>query len=260
MMTPTLSCLRPFRCWLPATALILGSPFFATALRAQPVEAAIADANGVTIKVMLQDLDEKIERLDEFLENAPTEKERKSAKARLDKLKDRRAELRKNYVQARFDSLKADVQAEYNKLVLWAKKTVSTSPETKFDRAVDNAADRAKETTAKAAEAARDAKARTMAVANPASAATSADLANYKTNPSDENKADVKASLALLDAEIKRLDERCDHLPRGRERDATKLRIKALKERRGELAGDFRKARFDALMADVKAEWNKFVN
>jgi hypothetical protein len=30
--------------------------------------------------------------------------------------------------------------------------------------------------------------------------------------------------------------------------------VKALKQRRSELAADFRQARFDALMADVKAE------
>lgn len=251
---------RLLRSLLPVSALVLAAPVATTALRAQAVESAVAEAKGDALKAMLKELDVQIDRLDDFIDNAPTAADKAAAKARIAALKERRSELRKNYVQARYDSLKADVQTEYKKLSAWAKRTFSSKPEAKVERAAEDAADKARAHAARAADVANDAAARAKAATNQAAAAASSDLAAYKANPTDEAKADVKASLALLDAEIERLDERCDRLPRGKERDATKLRIKALKERRSELASDFRKARFDTLMADVKAEWNKFIN
>lgn len=234
---------------LPAAILLAGSPAIVTTLPAQEVEGAIADAKAAATKAMLKDLDDQIDRIDEFIDHAPTPKDKAAAKARLEKLKERRSELRKNYVQARYDGLKADVQTEYNKLSLWAKKTFSPSSEAKLERKIEDLKDDAVE-----------AKGKVRAAANPAAVAASADLAAYKANPSAENKTDMKASMDLLDAEIERLDDRCDNLPKGAERDATKARIKALKSRRSELASDFRKARFDALMDDVKAEWRKLTN
>ena len=79
------------------------------------------------------------------------------------------------------------------------------------------------------------------------------------SSPIEEKKLDAKASLSLLDAHIATLEDRCEKLPPGPERDATQLRVKSFKERRGELAGDFRQSRFDALMEDVKTEWKKIV-
>ncbi len=257
MKTTTSTLLRSLA---PIAALLAGSPVIVPVLRAQSIDGAVADAKSAAIKALLQDLDEKIDRLDEFVENAPSEREKQAAKLRLEKLKERRNELRKNYAQARFESLKADVQAEYNKLVTWAKKTFSTSPEAKLDRAVESAAEKSREVADAAAKAAAEAKARTIATVNPAAVSASAEVAAYKINPSTENKEEAKAALATLDAEIKRLDDRCDNLPKGKERDAALLRLKALKERRSELASDFRKARFDALIDDVKAEWKKLTN
>lgn len=248
------------RTLLPVSALLLGAPFAATALHAETVESAVADVKGAAIKAQLKELDVQLDRLDEFEDNAPTAEERDAAKARIKVLKDRRSELRKNYAQARYDSLKADVKGEFDKLSRWTKKTFSRSPESKMERKLDEAGDKAADLAHDTAQAAREAKADTMAAVNPAAAATTADIAAYKMNPSDENKADVKASLAALDTEIDRLEARVDNLPRGDERDATKLRVKALKERRSDLSSDFRKARYDALKADVKAEWNKLVH
>lgn len=245
---------------LPVSALLLGSPLIGTSLRAQAVESAVADAKGAAYKAQLKALDVELDRLDELLDNAPTPEEKATAKARIQVLKDRRSELRKDYVQAKYDGLKADVKTEYNKASAWTKKTFSSSPESKLDRKLDDASDKAKDVAHDTAKAARELKADVGAAVTPAAVATSADIAAYKMSPTDENKADVKASLALVDTEIKRLEDRVDALPKGDERDATKLRVKALKDRRSELSSDFRKARYDALKADVKAEWNKLVH
>lgn len=244
------------RSLLPATALLLGAPVFTSLVHAQAIEAAVSDAKGDAAKVALKDLDAQIDQLDALIDNAPTAEEKVAAKARLDALKERRSELRKTYVQARYDSLKADVKTEANKLSAWSKRTFSTSPEAKLDRKLDKAVDHTR-------DAARDVEKSVAAAGaslNGASVNTSADIASYRNSPTDENKAEVKASLAGLDTEIDRLDQQADALPRGEQRDAAKLRVKALKERRGELSSDFRKARYDALKADVKAEWNKIVH
>lgn len=248
------------RLLLPASALLLGSPLILATLRAQAVDSAVAEVKGDAYKAMLKDLDAQLDRLDELEENAPTAEERDAAKTRIKLLKDRRSELRKNYVQARYDGLKADVKTEYNKLSAWTKKTFSNSPESKIERKLDAASDKTKEMAKDTAQATREMKADARAAVTPAAVATSADIAAYKMNPTDENKADVKASLATLDTEIDRLEQRVDNLPKGDERDATKLRVKALKERRSELSSDFRKARYEALKDDVKAEWKKLTN
>lgn len=245
---------------LPASALLLGSPFAATALHAQTVESAVADAKGGAYKAQLKELDLELDRLDDLLDHAPTPEEKATAKARIDILKERRSELRKNYVQARYDGLKADVKIEYNKASAWTKKTFSSSRESKLERKMDHAADKAKDVAHNTAQAAREIKADASAAVTPAAVATSADIAAYKMNPTDQAKADVKASLEILDTEINRLEERADNLPKGNERDATKARVKALKDRRSELSSDFRKARYDTLKADVKAEWNQLVH
>ncbi len=245
---------------LPVSALLLGSPFVGTALRAQAVESAVADAKSATYKAELKALDVELDRLDALLDNAPTAEDKASAKARIEVLKERRSDLRKNYVQAKYDGLKADVKTEYNKASSWTKKTFSSSNESKLERKMDKAADKASDVAHDTAQATREAVATTGAVVTPTAVATSADIAAYKMNPTDANKAEVKASLDSLDKEIDLLQDRADALPKGADRDAVKLRVKALKDRRGELASDFRKARYDALKADVKAEWNKLVH
>jgi uncharacterized protein YpuA (DUF1002 family) len=49
-------------------------------------------------------------------------------------------------------------------------------------------------------------------------------------------------------------------MPKGDNRDAAKRRLKALEERKDQLEHDFNKARFNALIDDVKNEWHDFVN
>lgn len=242
---------------IPTSALVLGSSFAGPSVFAQPIAGAVAEAQGDAIKVMLKDLDREIDRLDEMIESAPAGEEKATAKLRLASLKSRRAELRKSYAQSRYDGLRADVKTEYGKVAAWTKKTFSSSAESKLERKMDRAGDKMKEAADDTAQAAREMKAGARTATNASNVATTADIAAYKVNPSDENKADVKASLATLDAEIDRLEARVDNLPKGNERDSTKLRVKALKDRRSELASNFRKARYDALKADISSEWNK---
>lgn len=109
---------RLLRSLLPAVALLAVVPL----LPAQQPDGTNPDTKAPATNVMLQDLDRQLTRIDEFLENAPTPQEKATAKARVDKLKERRAELNKNYVQAQFESLKADIKAEHDKLALWPKK------------------------------------------------------------------------------------------------------------------------------------------
>lgn len=248
-----------FRSLLPVSTLLIAVPFTSTALQAETAASAVAEVKSDVAKAQLREIDAQIDSIDEYKDHAPTAEERAAAKVRIDALKERRNELRKNYVQAKYDSLKADVKGEYNKASAWSKKTLSRS-ENNAERKIDNVSDNARNAARDTANAARDVKNEAVAVANPNSLGTSADIASYKANPTDANKAEVKASLAALDLEIDQLQARVDALPRGDNRDAAKLRVKALKERRSELASDFRSARFDTLKADVKAEWNKIVH
>lgn len=234
---------------LSVSALVMGAPAFLPHASAQAVAGATAEAQGLAIKAQLKELDAQLDRLDELEDNAPNADEKAAARARIKVLKDRRSELRKDYVGARYDALKADVRQELDKLSAWSRRTFSNSPDAKLDRKVEELRDRER-ADARATE-------RAISEARDGVNAAASDIGSYRTSPTDVNRADAKASLAILDAEIKRLDERCDDLPRGGERDAAKLRIKALRERRSELASDFRQARYDALMADVKGEWTR---
>jgi len=227
---------------LPISALLLSVPITFTVVRAESTESAAAESKGDATKAMLKELDRQIDQLDQLEDNAPTREEKDAAKARIKVLKERRHELRKNYVQARYDELKSDVKNEYDRLSQWTKKTFSSNSGAKVERG--------------ASEANADA----QAAANPAAVATTADIDAYKLNPTDQNKAEVKASLATLDDEIKRLEARIDDMPKSNERDSAKLRLKALKNRRSDLGSDFRQARYEALKADIKDEWNKLTS
>ncbi|HYP17875.1 MAG TPA: hypothetical protein VEQ65_11750, partial [Opitutus sp.] len=175
-----------------------------------------------------------------------------AARTRLDALKERRAELRKTYVKARYDELKSDVRAEANRVAAWTKRT--------FSRADDKVRDATAEVRADTREATADAKRsldragdRTHAAL--ASTAASMDLAAYKLRPTDTNKDEARAALKALDAQIEALEDRVDAMPSGATRDAAERRVKALEDRKDDLQGEFNKARFDALVDEVQAEW-----
>jgi hypothetical protein len=74
---------------------------------------------------------------------------------------------------------------------------------------------------------------------------------SYEQNPTDQNKADVDASLADLDGEIHELE---GHVARkeGQEKAEAQAKLDLLKRQRDELGRDFTRAKFDAVMRDVK--------
>ena len=90
--------------------------------------------------------------------------------------------------------------------------------------------------------------------------ATAASIAAYRAETTDLRKAAVKASLERLDAEIDLLKAKVGAVADSVRKDELNVRFRALKDRRNELSSEFREARYDALFADVKAEWNKLIN
>ena len=199
-------------------------------------DATISEMKGDSAKASLDALDVEIDRLDAQIDNAPNQAEKDAAKVRLAELKDRRSDLRKTYVKARYDQLAADVRAEANHVATWTKS--------KFHR---DSTDTVKDNL-------RDAGDKTYAAASTAGAEM--DLAAYKLRPTDTNKAEAKAAIKALDRKIEELDDRADKMPRGADRDAAKRRVKALEDQKDELKHDFDKARFDALVDSVQNEWN----
>ena len=282
--------IRALAC-LPALALLPSLPAFAADAVPARIEAGVADARGDAAKLALKELDAEIDQVDAMIDNAPTPEEKAAAKARMDVLKERRSELRKTYVKAHYDELKADVRKEGSKFKAWTKRTFTRDPAEKAaddvadaardakrdakragNEAADDARDAARDTkrAAKRAsdnladetrDATRDAnrevrKAGDNTYAAVATAGASMDLAAYKARPTDANKDEMKAAIKAMEKRIDELDDRADKMPRGADRDAAKRRVKALEERKDKIEREFTKAHFDALIDDVQAEWN----
>lgn len=214
-------------------------------------ESKLAEVKGDATKAGLDELNAEIDRVDAMLDNAPSDEEKAAAKARLDVLKDRRNELRKSYVQSRYEQLKADIRAEANRVAAWTKRTFNRDEVSNARREMKDATEDAKRSAAQAGE---------HAYAAAQSAGAAADLAAYKLRPTDTNKEEAKAALKALDAKIEALDDRADAMPAGPQRDTAKRHVKALEDRKDELKHEFNKARFDALVDDVQREWNDLVH
>jgi len=235
---------------LPVLALGCAVPAVANEATAKAT-SNVAEVRGDAAKLAMQELDAEIEQVDAMIDNAPTKADKDAAKARMEVLKDRRNELRKTYVKARYDELKADVRAEANKFSSWTKSKFQRDP-------AEKAADEMKEATHDARKAAKKAGDNAYAYANSAGAAI--DLQAYKLRPTDTNKEEARAALKALDQKIEELEDRADKMPRGADRDAAKRRVKALEDRKDELKHDFNKARFDNLVDDVQGEWNQLIH
>ena len=211
-------------------------------------DAAIAEIKGDAAKIALKELDTEIDRVDAMIENAPTSEDKAAAKARMEVLKQRRGELRRTYAQARYDELKADLRAEASRLSAWTKRTFTRDP-------AEKAADEIKDSARAAREAAATASDHVYAQAATVGAAT--DIADYKLRPTDTNKEEARAALKALNQRIALLGDRAKLLPAGPEREAAKSRVKALEARKDALEQEFNKARLDALIDDVKQEWQE---
>ena len=217
------------------------------AIAAEPVagaaraEAATAESAALERKAALSAVDAQIDQIEVGLARAPDAAEQSAARARLADLKERRSALRKDYAKAKLDELQADTKVEYEKVAAWTRKTTRDLKE-------------------KVSSSAPDATTPAPAVASPDANAARAHVELYRLNPSPENKAEVKAALDALDAEIDRLEDYAETLPQGDDRRALEKRVKVLEKRQDALERDFTKARWDALVADVKSEWSQTVH
>jgi cell fate (sporulation/competence/biofilm development) regulator YmcA (YheA/YmcA/DUF963 family) len=234
----------------PALALLVAAPLSAAELKeaAARAESEMAEVKGDAAKLALQTLNAEIDHVEAMIDHAPSAEDKAAAKARLDVLKQRRTDLRKDYAGARYDELKADVKAEANRLGAWTKRTFTRSD---TDKAYDKAEDAVKD----ASDAAK--RAGDHAYAAMAATGAAVDLAAYKNMATDMNKDDAKRALKAIDDRIDALEDRVDDMPKGPDRDAAKRRVKALEDRKDQLEREFSKARFDALVDDVMGEWNR---
>ncbi len=215
-----------------------------------PAKSA-AEVRGEAAKAALDELDREIDRVDKIIDEAPTQADRAAGKARLAVLKERRSALRKTYVKALYDELRADLQAEANRVSAWAKRTFADDPAAETNAEMKSLVDAAK----KDAQAAEH---RAYAELTAADAAT--DIAVYKLRPTDTNREEAKAGLDALEKTIDDLEKRVALMPLTPDRTLAKQRLLALETRRDELRRDFNKARFDALIDDVKSAWTDLVN
>jgi len=236
---------------LPALALGLSVPAFAANEASAKVEAGVAEVRGDAAKAAMASLDAEIDRVDAMIDHAPTQADKAAAKAQMDVLKERRSELRKTYVKARYDELAADVKAQGAKFSAWTKDTFTRSPGEKAADEINDSAKDAKKAAVRAGDS---------AYAHATTTGAALDLAAYKARPTDTNKEEAKAAINALEARIDELEDRADNMPRGADRDALKRRVDALEDRKDELENNFNKARFNALVDDVQGEWNKLVD
>lgn len=229
-----------------ALTLIALRPAFAAdnAVSSAETKAARAEAVADDYKASLDDINASIDAIEKRIDNAPEGTERSAAEARLEALKERRSELRKNYVKAKADELGADLKAEYAKVAAWTKETYRD-----VKAKITDDSDEEPGTVSK-----------TQAALNAEANKAMAHIAVYKMNPSPENKEDVKRALDALDDEIERLDDHCDTLPEGPRRTALEKRVEALEDRQDDLEDNFTKARWDALVSDLRSSWNSLVD
>jgi len=190
------------------------------------------ELNKAEVKAALEQIDAELKHLDALADAAPTPEQQADARTRYVLLKQRRDALQQDFTRARYEAFKNDLQAEKDKVAAWAKETFSTGP--------------AANSTAAATAATAD--------------ATAAKIADYRAESTDVNKAEAKASLDRLDADLALLAAKIDAMTEPMHKAELKLRLGDLKNRRDELNSQFRKARYDVLAADVKDEWNKLVN
>src|SRR5690606_29550646 len=143
---------------------------------------------------------------------------------RLEALKDRRTELRKAYLSSKYEQLKADVQAEYEKVAAWTRE---------------------KYQNAKESMRSSDAKtpARADARVNPETDTAISPAPVPQANSSSEITPDEKAAVQALDMEITRLKQHARSLPQGERRTILERRLEAIEDRKDELEKNFTQAR-----------------
>ncbi|MDX2185835.1 MAG: hypothetical protein SFV32_02785 [Opitutaceae bacterium] len=193
-------------------------------------------------------MDSRLDNIENSLQNAPTAEEREQARAELATLRQRREALKQNYDQGEFDRLMEDSRAEFARVASWSSKRTGDQTASPPDA------------IARDGSGAPTGNDRTYAALNLPANQALANIEVYRLNPSPDNKQEVKGALKALDKEIDRLSDQAGDLPRGEERDSAKRRVKALKQRYSELKKDFTKARWDAMVDDLRAEWTRMTH
>ncbi|MFT3867499.1 MAG: hypothetical protein QM715_03265 [Nibricoccus sp.] len=187
-------------------------------------DAAVSEQDAA--KVLLQDLDYQLARLEKLQESLQTKDERAIAETRLAAFRERRIDLRKKFNQAGYEVLKADVAVEQARL----------------------SADIARATTS---EGTSDAVPQKVDLVLPGK------IENVRAASGEKiNAPQIPALLASLETEIIELEKRVNQMPISTERDATKRRVQMLRDRSVDLTTAFDKRRYDLLRADVKSEWD----
>jgi hypothetical protein len=78
-----------------------------------------------------------------------------------------------------------------------------------------------------------------------------AQVNDYATNNSEEQKKKVEVAFAALDQEIKELELRVEATS-GENKAEAQYKLEELKKRRGEIQADYTEAKFNALVEDIK--------
>jgi hypothetical protein len=170
-------------------------------------------------KFALKALDAELARFDATLAKVSDQQYRNQSKVYLDILKLRAMGIRKEFDQTRYDELRFDLNAEYQRVALWLANLVHTVPIAKDG--------------------------------------TPPEVALYKLKPSAGNPAEIKAALGALDHQLKRLEARANLAPAGPPGEPERVRLKAIQQHRNELEKDFSKARWDEVVREVKSELDK---
>lgn len=265
----------------PAAALVLSASTAradSTKTAVHNADAAVSEVKGDAAKAALEELNAEIDQLDKLVDHAPTAEEKAAARARLDVLKDRRNDLRKTYVKARYDELKADIKAEASRLAAWTRRTFNGDEVSEARREAREAVSDARREASEAADEAReearefasDARRESSELGREAraeareahadftrgasSAAAAMSLSTYKDRSANLTRDEQKAAVAALDHEIEMLEDRVDRMSSGAARDAAERRVDQLEDAKDELEDNFNSAEFNALVDRVDAE------
>ncbi|MGH7959545.1 MAG: hypothetical protein ACREH8_21405, partial [Opitutaceae bacterium] len=213
------SCIAPsssLRALLFLSALAPGISLSAVFAQASTSVTATAEAHRKEQDAALNALDAAIARFEAFVNRVTDVQHKAVSKSFLDDFKERRSTLRRAYDQAAYNDLKLDLQIESQRLATWLVTTTMSVPVGNAERATD---------------------------------------IFYLRGPPPADPAETKSALEALDREIKRLEQRIHTVPAGPARDVEKLRLGSIEKRRAEFGEDPTRSRWDALVSELKKQW-----
>jgi hypothetical protein len=204
---PTPGFLR--RALAAAAAIGLALTTWAASAPAQPPAEPLTDEQ----KVALQALDADLERLDVLLERITEAQHKATTKGYIDKFKETRNALHQKFDQGKYDEVKFETQAEFQRIHSWLAPGLTPKP-------------------------------------NPAT--DTSRVVVYLLEPEPSDPADVKVALAALANELGRLEKRNAQRSAGNVRDAEKKQLALFRARHGELGRKFSRPGWETLLAEMK--------